>query len=442
MADQEAPRQDGAELFARDGEKFEVWKMRQSSLGITYGESVGRATHSQPLMWHAGDLEPEFLDLSLEHEKQLVENLLDADIEDDKRRKKERWRLLKEAGRLLPNERVAQCSRGVIDKSQDVAVLRSKDSGHTFFSNVKRCDCIWCCAVCAPKITEKRRKDLENALAIARVLGLEVFMLTLTIPHHSGNDTRDLCDQLLASWQRMQNRTFWRNWRKEIGLKGTVRALEVTYGLNGAHVHIHILLFRKAEHEQPEAVRSAGLITAWKSACTSVGLPEPNEHGVDIRNGNHAASYVSKWGLDSELTKSHIKRGKTGRMTAWDLLRASINGDREAGRKFQEHANAFFNRRQLVWSKGLRDLLDLGREKSDQELGEEQTETADEVAKICTSDWMRVLRWGARATVLIIAENGGQRSLTIFLRALAEVDSGSYSQRRARDQQPSPPPPT
>ena len=168
--------------------------------------------------------------------------------------------------------------------------------------------------------------------------------------------------------------------------------------------------------------RAADLLPAWQSACVNVGLPEPNEHGVVLQDGTYAAAYASKWGLDCELTKSHVKRGNGAGRTAWDLLRASVDGDVDAGRLFQEHARAFKGRRQLVSSKGLRALLDLGIEKTDQELAVESTETAKEVATVSQWNWQRVLRYKARADLLIVAELHGEEGVTRFLRGLREAN--------------------
>jgi hypothetical protein len=224
----------------------------------------------------------------------------------------------------------------------------------------------------------------------------------------------------------LQNRS-WRRWSKSIGLKGMIRALEVTYSRNGAHVHIHALLFCENGGEAPCA---ADLLPHWQRACVSAGLPEPNEHGVDIRNGDHAADYVGKWGLDSEMTMSHIKRGRSGSLTAFDLLRVSAGllesewMDREtAGRKFLEHASAFTGRHQLVWTNGLRADLELGeKEKTDQELAEEKTEDGEFVAAIPHLDWRRVVRGQARADVLIAARKHGAAGVRAFLERLAETE--------------------
>jgi hypothetical protein len=201
----------------------------------------------------------------------------------------------------------------------------------------------------------------------------------------------------------------------------------VTYTRNGAHVHIHALLFCNSGGETP---RAADLLPLWKKACLSAGLPEPNEHGVDIQNADHAADYVGKWGLDSELTKSHIKRGRCGSLTAFDLLRVSAGLlesewlDREAaGRKFLEHAHAFAGRHQLAWSNGLRAALGLGeKEKTDQEVAEEKTEDGEFVAAISHLDWRRVVRRQQRADVLIAARKHGAAGVRAFLEWLSGTD--------------------
>jgi len=32
------------------------------------------------------------------------------------------------------------------------------------------------------------------------------------------------------------------------------------------------------------------------------------EHGLDLRDGKYADKYVSKWGIEHELTKGHVKK--------------------------------------------------------------------------------------------------------------------------------------
>ena len=338
----------------------------------------------------------------------------------------DRWRMLAESARLLPNKRVADCSKHVVPNVFTVKAYKSADSGKAFFGNLKRCGSVWDCPVCAAKITEKRRKELQEGLKSWADRGNTVYLLTLTVPHHAGTDVRTMCSQFLKALKFLQNRTHWRAFRFAIGLRGTVRALEVTYGLNGSHVHVHILLFCDGKR-MPER---ADLLSSWQKACESADLPEPNEHGVDIRDGTYAAKYVGKWGLDCELTKSHVKRGVGSGRTPWDLLRASMHGEGYAGYLFQQHSGAFFRKRQLVWSRGLRAELGLLQEKTDEEIANEKEETATLVATISFSDWQLVLRYDARARVLLATEKGGAEAVEGLLFDLREVSRKAWCRKR------------
>lgn len=112
-------------------------------------------------------------------------------------------------------------------------------------------------------------------------------------------------------------------------------------------------------------------------------------------DGERAAQYVTKWGLDSELTKGHLKKGKKS-VNPWDLLRVHSLGldhpsiapelrevfqtldidEKRAGGLFLAFFRAFKGSRQLYWSNGLRDKLGLKKEKSDKEVAEEQMDPA------------------------------------------------------------------
>ncbi|HAB0062371.1 TPA_asm: rolling circle replication protein, Rep63 protein, partial [Listeria monocytogenes] len=98
------------------------------------------------------------------------------------------------------------------------------------------------------------------------------------------------------------------------------------------------------------------------------------EHGLDLRDGTYAEQYVSKWGLEHELTKGHVKQGRNGGFTPFDLLQysmleATMNG-RTSASLWQEFAISTKGARQLVWSRGLKKLLKI-EEKTDEELAEE-----------------------------------------------------------------------
>ena len=148
---------------------------------------------------------------------------------------------------------------------------------------------------------------------------------------------------------------------RSAGVLHKVRGFEVTYGDNGWHPHFHVLLLTEDPVSDFKAVRDE-LAALWIQCCARSGLNAPSmRHGLDLRDGSYAEKYVSKWGLDYELTKGHTKQGRGGSWTPFDLLNlslvdATVNG-RTAASLWQEFGVAMKGQRQLVWSRGLKALL-------------------------------------------------------------------------------------
>jgi hypothetical protein len=160
------------------------------------------------------------------------------------------------------------------------------------------------------------------------------------------------------------------------------------------------------EKEKMETVQTS-ILDQWKRACVTAGLPEPNEHGVSLDDGSKAASYASKWGLEHEMTKGHVKKGRQDGKTPFDLLRWQLEGkDEKPAKLFREYAKCFKGKRQLVWSQGLRNLLNLVSEKSDEEIAENIEEEAILFAQLAPEVWKVILKKEQRAQVLTVCKQG------------------------------------
>jgi hypothetical protein len=248
----------------------------------------------------------------------------------------------------------------------------------------------------------------------------QVIMITQTVPHYINQSLKKVLHAANDARRRFRNRKSWKRLAQRIGLAGTVRALEVTHGKNGWHVHFHELLFLPSNFNENLDDLQAELLKMWKSAVTSAGLSEPDNHGIKVNSGIQAGDYVSKWGFDAEMTKAHIKKSidrEKGR-TPFDLLRDYGAGDEQAGKLFREYAKCFKGKRQLVWSKGLRDMLALGEEKTDEQLAEEHTETGELIGTFTKDEWVKVCRADARADVLEVAFAEGWNAVIDLIRRL------------------------
>ena len=112
------------------------------------------------------------------------------------------------------------------------------------------------------------------------------------------------------------------------------------------------------------------------------------------------------------MTKANAKQTKRKGLSPWGLLRAVLDADdpeyppERAGKLFQVYAKAFHGRRQLYWSNGLRDLLGLSRELTDEELAAKaEDEQATVLATITIGQWRAIRRFHQEAHLLTVAED-------------------------------------
>jgi Replication protein len=333
----------------------------------------------------------------------------------------ERWAMKWALDALLPGSRQFKCHRWRIP-GKDLEVKLSLEHKKAFYAGFECCGSVWGCPLCAPKITERRRVEVNEAIEQAKELGLQVMLATFTVPHGMGDSPLSIRKQMMEAWRRGSTSRAGKQMRKMIGLKGYIRAVEVTFGENGFHPHMHVLLFLETTWS-PEVIRRFWY-PIWLDGCRKSGLDDPSEaYGVRVDDGTHAANYVSKWGMDSELTKGHLKKGKKS-VNPWDLLRVFTFGvegicselrevvealgidKKRAGALFLTFFKAFKGSRQLYWSNGLRALLGLDKEKSDQELAEEEMDTAAALlATLSEEERFDLIRTRNLPTLLSLAED-------------------------------------
>lgn len=332
----------------------------------------------------------------------------------------QKW-ALQALGREIMNEgerrhRIGVCCRMMAPGQGAVRVMRTEKAAH--YGGLMTCGSVWVCPICGSKISETRRRELQAGMKRWVGAGGGVYHLVLTLPHYDHQPLVEVLGGLGKARRVMKNRKSWKTFLREIALGGMVRSLEVTYGVNGWHPHTHDLLFVRPGHPEGIETCEARILEMWERACVSVGLPRPNQRGCQIQDGRNAAKYVSKWGVDCEMTKSHIKRGLGENKTPWDMLRAVGEGHREWGTRFREYADAFHGRHQLEWSRGLRDELGLKEQVSDAEIASTEEEGAEFLGFIGWNDWKVILAEEKRGELLEVAYKEGWSGVLEFIREL------------------------
>ncbi len=328
-----------------------------------------------------------------------------SEVEIDRRLGK--WRMQREAQRLLPDERVAFCMRRMKATSVDVMYSPAFKSAH--YDGLMVCGSVWVCPLCAAKISERRRVELEQAIASWIARGGAVYLATYTIAHKHYDDLPSLLQSFLTARKKARQGRAAQNIRKQFGIVGTVSVREVTWSKqNGWHPHCHELVFCSSEivlEEYDQVVREQ-----WRKSVEREGL-SMNEHGFKLdRTYGAVGDYIAKFGREpvrtswspaSELTKGHLKHGRDEEhLTPFAMLHLIAQGRSELKPVFKQYAQCFKGKHQLVWSSGLRALLlNQVEEKPDAELAQEpEQEEKVLLGRLDREQWKVVLVVSTSAT--------------------------------------------
>lgn len=365
----------------------------------------------------------------------------------------ERYFLQAAARELLPSDRVAQCNRHIIPEANHVSVKHLPGKQTAYYGNIMRCERVWHCPVCAARISEERRRELN--LALSRSEQYYVVLATFTVGHHAGQRLAESLKLLQKGYHRFMSGRAIVALKDEHEIDGFCTALEVTHGDNGWHPHIHALVFLRWGgdlHWLDETDRVKYLDERigklhldfwlrWKHIVASLG-GEVSPAAFDVRATDEGVTdYVSKfgklptelrpakksmkWGPADELTKAVVKRGRAGGRTPFELLHDYAEGDAEAGKLFVEYAKAMKRKQQLRWSAGMREKLGLGEEKQLGELITEDDVKADVLAELDLPQWRVVLRNKARGRLLEVAVTGDVNAVYDLLDSLPGMEETS-----------------
>ena len=325
--------------------------------------------------------------------------------------------------------------------------ISKNDSGRAHFHGVGSCGDVWTCPHCAPRIAEGRRKEMQKAMGEARRLGWKALLLTRTFKHGREDGLKATIKQFQKATSQMKASRDYKKMVSELGLKGHIRALEVTHSwANGWHPHHHEILFVENDDLTEEVIEEfeERSYEIWKKYAEKNGLGTPSrEHGlrVDYRKGagesDAVGFYVSKFGF--EMTYSHSKEGKKGSRTPWNML-LDVFANQE-GQKIlkwspdvellREFGKAMKGRAQLFWSRGLKDLLKVNEE-SDEELADKPMK--QHVRSLSDKEWNAILWSESRGKVLDVATNEPM-FLDGFIESLVMKMEAHYREAAAKDRE-------
>ena len=296
---------------------------------------------------------------------------------------------------LLP--RLRKCGKVRLTPHVEV---RYSDGIGAGLAGLTTCGSVWACPVDSAKILAHRQDEVRAA--VARHLedgkpGRQIAMLTLTMRHRAGQPLATLWGALSTAWASVTSGRLWQVEKAAHGVVGWLRVVELTHGRNGWHVHVHALLFLDSETPATRATLTTwrkSIVGRWSRALERKDLSPALDRAQDFHlvegDVEPLAGYFTKQtddtvaesiALEFTHTASKTARAASGGRSPWSILDGGLAGDVDELRLWHEFEKASRGRRQLTWSRGLRDLLGLDDEQSDEEVAE--AEAGDRQEALC-----------------------------------------------------------
>jgi hypothetical protein len=296
-------------------------------------------------------------------------------------------------------ERVRKCRR--VRHGESVGLRRTVREGVMTAAGVEgvtTCGSVWACPCCSSKILVGRRAEVAEILEAHVRAGGRVAFLTLTLRHERGDKLSDLWSAACESWSALRARKAWRRGKRDFGIVGALRAVEVTRGEHGWHPHIHVFVLLRDEPTDLALGAWAGeLFAGWREQVARRGF-SADWKAQDLRllslksSMEALAAYVSK--ASWELAAGDKKRGRSAASrTPWGVLEDfAATGDMADLELWREFEAASRGRRQITGLGAARRALGLSQddmEVTDEELARE--DSGGELVALVSADGWRSL---------------------------------------------------
>lgn len=368
------------------------------------GGGAGRAERSEALGKYADNSSP-------------------AGQADRQGRRNEAWAVRRRLWELSSLPRVRACGR-VTHAEESGPTLRTSGQGEqrrAGFAGLVTCGSPWACPCCARKIGARRADEIREVVAAADAAGGMCGLITLTLRHNRGHRLADAWDALRYAWGCVTSGKAYQRERQQFGIEGWVAAVEVTRSdAHGWHPHLHVIVVLDGPMSHEMLAELGGRWFArWERALARREFSALEfDGGLDVRtvaadSSGALGRYLSKLALEvaGGTNKTARRRGsRTPFAILADGLSTGLADDIES---WWEYEKASHGRRQVTFSRGLRERYRLAVEESDEEIASEDM-GGDDLVALPIETW-RAVR-GRAEVLLSLAEQGGVDAVIGWLR--------------------------
>jgi len=280
------------------------------------------------------------------------------------------------------------------------AVVRcseTEDGRRAGISGLQSCG-LWTCPQCSRKISAERAQEVAAVLRAAAGKQCSVSFVTLTFQHRAGTSLRASWDALTTAWRSVSSGGAWTKDQQRFGVVGWLRAVELTHGANGWHVHCHAMIVFDGL-VSPELQEALGdrMFGRWEKGLARKGFTAVAERGgLDVRpveltaeSIESLAVYVSKAAMEAVNAAGKVARSG-GNRSPFQILRDAVaTGNSDDIGLWWEIEQASAGRKKITWSTALRNWAGLHRERTEEEIVADDQHGEDQLV-LPPETWARV----------------------------------------------------
>lgn len=292
-------------------------------------------------------------------------------------RRNEAWALRRRLWEISSLPRVRACGR--VSRTEGGPVLRVSGEGgdrRAGFAGLAHCGSPWACPCCARRIGAQRAEEIREVVSAVDAEGGMCGLVTLTLRHHAGHALADSWGALRHAWGRVTSGRAYQKERERFGIEGWISCVEVTHSdRSGFHPHLHIVLAFDGPISSEMLTELAGRWFArFERALARRGFSALEfQGGLDARtvsadSSGALAVYLSKLALEVAGGTTKTAR-RQGSRTMWQVLADGLaTGLADDLETWEQYERASHGRKQVTFSRGLRQRYRLAEEESDEDI--------------------------------------------------------------------------
>lgn len=339
-------------------------------------------------------------------------------------------------------KRIKSCTHQINHflKQENVEIKENiiKNKNYKHFSNLLKCKSSMNCPVCSERLAMAKSEDINTLKEIIKQKGDSVGFIVLTVQNNFDESLQEIANRLEKTYRGFIMSKPFKSLKKELKITSISRGLEITVAIKNRRVkfHPHYNLFITFEGKIPNNIefnlevsnRIYNIYNKYYLKYYNKKLRKPyidkgKNGNIVVKGGvsfmsDFSASYLTKWGIETELTGGVFKTIDIKNLNNLELkglhpfqlldLYRIIKDEKMKTiifNKYLDYFNYVYRKRFFTFSTVLKKLYPEFKNRTDEEALEDMERTGSLFFKIKNEIWEFINLTGEEKQEILSIDN-------------------------------------